>query len=42
MASPSCRAALRNAVAIGGGSLIIPKGNSPERQKAAWTFINVR
>ena len=32
--------AQRNAVAIGGGSLIIPKGNSPERQKAAWTFIN--
>ncbi len=32
--------ALRNAVPIGGGSLIIPKGNSPERQKAAWTFIN--
>jgi sn-glycerol 3-phosphate transport system substrate-binding protein len=32
--------AIRNAVAIGGGSLIIPKGNSPEREKAAWTFIN--
>ena len=32
--------AMRNAVPIGGGSLIIPKGNSPERQKAAWTFIN--
>ena len=32
--------AIRNAVPIGGGSLIIPKGNSPERQKAAWTFIN--
>ena len=31
--------ALRNAVPIGGGSLIIPKGNSPERQAAAWTFI---
>lgn len=32
--------ALRNAVPIGGASLIIPKGNSPERQKAAWAFIN--
>ena len=32
--------ALRNAVPIGGGSLIIPRGNSPERQRAAWTFIN--
>ena len=32
--------ALRNAVPIGGGSLIIPRGNSPEREKAAWTFIN--
>ncbi len=32
--------ALRNAVPIGGGSLIIPRGNSPERVKAAWTFIN--
>ncbi len=32
--------AIRNAVAIGGGSLIIPRGNSPEREKAAWTFIN--
>ena len=32
--------AIRNAVPIGGGSLIIPKGNSPEREKAAWTFIN--
>ncbi len=31
--------AIRNAVPIGGGSLIIPKGNSPEREKAAWTFI---
>jgi len=30
---------LRNAVAIGGASLIIPKGNSPEREKAAWTLI---
>ncbi len=32
--------ALRNAVPIGGGSLIIPRGNSPERERAAWTFIN--
>ena len=32
--------ALRNAVPIGGGSLIIPRGNSPERQRAAWTFIS--
>jgi sn-glycerol 3-phosphate transport system substrate-binding protein len=31
--------AMRNAVAIGGASLIIPRGNSPERQKAAWTLI---
>ena len=30
---------LMNAVPIGGGSLIIPKGNSPERQAAAWTLI---
>jgi len=30
---------VRNAVAIGGASLIIPKGNSPEREKAAWTLI---
>jgi sn-glycerol 3-phosphate transport system substrate-binding protein len=30
---------LVNAVAIGGGSLIIPRGNSPERQEAAWTLI---
>jgi sn-glycerol 3-phosphate transport system substrate-binding protein len=28
-----------NAVAIGGGSLIIPRGNSPERQQAAWQLI---
>ena len=32
--------AIRNAVPIGGGSLLIPKGNTPERQHAAWTFIN--
>ncbi len=32
--------AIRNAVPIGGGSLIIPTGNTPERQHAAWTFIN--
>ena len=31
--------AMTNAVPIGGGSLIIPKGNSPERQQAAWTLI---
>ncbi len=31
--------AMENAVAIGGASLIIPRGNSPERQKAAWTLI---
>ncbi len=30
---------LRNAVAIGGASLIMPKGLSPERQKASWTLI---
>jgi sn-glycerol 3-phosphate transport system substrate-binding protein len=30
---------LVNAVAIGGGSLIIPRGNSIERQEAAWTLI---
>jgi len=27
------------AVAIGGGSLMIPAGNSPERQRAAWELI---
>ena len=32
--------AIRNAVPIGGASLIIPAGNSAERQKAAWAFIN--
>jgi sn-glycerol 3-phosphate transport system substrate-binding protein len=31
--------AMRNAVPIGGASLIIPRGNSPERQQAAWAFI---
>lgn len=31
---------VRNAAPIGGASLILPKGNSPERQKAAWTLIN--
>ena len=28
-----------NAAPVGGGSLIIPTGNSPERQQAAWTLI---
>ncbi len=28
-----------NAAPVGGGSLIIPTGNSPERQHAAWTLI---
>ena len=32
--------ALVNAAPIGGASLIIPSGNSPERQAAAWTLIN--
>ena len=31
--------AIMNAVAIGGGSLMIPAGNSSERQAAAWTLI---
>jgi sn-glycerol 3-phosphate transport system substrate-binding protein len=31
--------AIRNAVPIGGASLIVPRGNTPERQKAAWTLI---
>jgi sn-glycerol 3-phosphate transport system substrate-binding protein len=30
---------LVNAAPIGGASLIIPRGNSPERQAAAWTLI---
>ncbi len=28
-----------NAVPIGGGSLVIPRGNSPERRRAAWVLI---
>ncbi len=28
-----------NAAPVGGGSLIIPTGNTPERQEAAWTLI---
>jgi sn-glycerol 3-phosphate transport system substrate-binding protein len=28
-----------NAAPIGGASLILPKGNSPERQAAAWTLV---
>jgi sn-glycerol 3-phosphate transport system substrate-binding protein len=31
--------AMVNAAPIGGASLIVPKGNSPERQAAAWTLI---
>lgn len=31
--------AILNAVPIGGGSLVIPQGNSPERQAAGWTLI---
>jgi sn-glycerol 3-phosphate transport system substrate-binding protein len=31
--------ALVNAAPIGGASLILPKGNSPERQAAAWTLV---
>ena len=31
--------ALVNAAPIGGASLIIPKGNSPEREAAAWTLV---
>ncbi len=30
---------LRRAVAIGGGSLIVPSGNDPARQAAAWTLV---
>jgi sn-glycerol 3-phosphate transport system substrate-binding protein len=30
---------LVNAAPIGGASLIIPRGNSPERQAAAWTLV---
>jgi sn-glycerol 3-phosphate transport system substrate-binding protein len=32
--------AVRNAAPIGGASLILPKGNTPERQAAAWTLIS--
>jgi sn-glycerol 3-phosphate transport system substrate-binding protein len=31
--------AVVNAAPIGGASLILPKGNSPEREAAAWTLI---
>lgn len=31
--------AMVNAAPIGGASLIVPRGNSPERQAAAWTLI---
>jgi sn-glycerol 3-phosphate transport system substrate-binding protein len=31
---------VRNAAPIGGASLILPKGNTPERQAAAWTLIS--
>jgi sn-glycerol 3-phosphate transport system substrate-binding protein len=31
---------VRNAAPIGGASLILPKGNSPERQAAAWILIS--
>jgi sn-glycerol 3-phosphate transport system substrate-binding protein len=31
---------VRNSAPIGGASLILPKGNTPERQAAAWTLIN--
>jgi len=31
---------VRNAAPIGGASLILPKGNSPQRQAAAWTLIS--
>jgi sn-glycerol 3-phosphate transport system substrate-binding protein len=32
--------AVRNAAPIGGASLLLPKGNTPERQAAAWTLIS--
>jgi sn-glycerol 3-phosphate transport system substrate-binding protein len=32
--------AVRHAAPIGGASLILPKGNTPERQAAAWTLIS--
>ena len=31
--------AMVNAAPIGGASLILPKGNTPEREAAAWTLI---
>lgn len=31
---------VRHAAPIGGASLILPKGNTPERQAAAWALIN--
>jgi sn-glycerol 3-phosphate transport system substrate-binding protein len=31
---------VRNAAPIGGASLILPKGNTPDRQAAAWTLIS--
>lgn len=31
---------VRNAAPIGGASLILPKGNTPERQQAAWALIS--
>lgn len=31
--------AMRNAAPIGGASLIVPEGNSPEREAAAWKLI---
>jgi sn-glycerol 3-phosphate transport system substrate-binding protein len=31
---------VRNAATIGGASLILPKGNTPDRQAAAWTLVN--
>ena len=31
---------VKNAVAIGGASLVIPKGNSPEREAAAWKLVS--
>jgi sn-glycerol 3-phosphate transport system substrate-binding protein len=30
---------IANAVPIGGASLILPRGNSPERQAAAWVLV---
>jgi sn-glycerol 3-phosphate transport system substrate-binding protein len=31
---------IRHAAVIGGASLILPRGNTPERQAAAWILIN--